>query len=473
MQTKIFGHISPYKRKSLGEPDKFGNSNICDETEICVYQDLKAKWNLWTTIYSNTKWDYDTDLITGDGMKELYGDQRYMLFRDDIVADVINDIKKVYTNEYKNKDNWYGLERMGSFEYPFKNDITIAQKIELDSNDSILMIGDIHSSFHSLIEIIEENREYFKDDSLTLEDNKKIIFLGDIVDRGPYSIELLVLAFILKIVNPTSVWIINGNHEDIDMFSNFGLGHEMDQQFHRFDTMIHLIKVLYNLPSVIYLKHGVEWFHLSHGAFSPKFGVPAEIGHKYRYPMTYDTGSTIKNFLESMKKICFLEHDSDMFLDEFKWGDFHEKTTAYTLDPTTNRPQFGVGFTREYLNYNGISCIIGGHQDFNLLALLTSCTQEGAELNICEKKFSYESSDDLFIPKDVADAIAFQQMITKKHMYELHPLDGNVLAIITSTATISRKLKGNAYLEMTSGIVHSFPEDGTSAKSGGKYIFVD
>lgn len=41
---------------------------------------------------------------------------------------------------------------------------------------------------------------------------------GDIVDRGPFSIELLVCLVMLKLHRPTAVHILRGNHETYERF---------------------------------------------------------------------------------------------------------------------------------------------------------------------------------------------------------------------------------------------------------------
>lgn len=38
--------------------------------------------------------------------------------------------------------------------------------------------------------------------------------LGDFVDRGPHSLEVLALLLSLKVAYPTSIFLIRGNHED-------------------------------------------------------------------------------------------------------------------------------------------------------------------------------------------------------------------------------------------------------------------
>ena len=68
--------------------------------------------------------------------------------------------------------------------------------IELDINrhdEEIYVIGDIHGNLNSLTKLMEE---------ITRNNPKHVIFLGDIVDRGPKQLECLLIVLSLKILEP-------------------------------------------------------------------------------------------------------------------------------------------------------------------------------------------------------------------------------------------------------------------------------
>merc|ERR1719482_2526561 len=52
------------------------------------------------------------------------------------------------------------------------------------------------------------------------------LFLGDFVDRGKYSCEL-----VLKILYPTRVWLVRGNHEDPSINEDYGFKEECIRKF--------------------------------------------------------------------------------------------------------------------------------------------------------------------------------------------------------------------------------------------------
>ena len=110
---------------------------------------------------------------------------------------------------------------------------------EMVRADSGILIGDLHGSIDSLCKILDDVKHFFDADMEILQQGKHIVFLGDLVDRSPYSIEILVLAFRLKNKNWTQVHILNGNHETAQIFNSYnpgnthpiGLAEEADEEY--------------------------------------------------------------------------------------------------------------------------------------------------------------------------------------------------------------------------------------------------
>ena len=56
------------------------------------------------------------------------------------------------------------------------------------------------------------------------------IFLGDLCDRGNYSLEILFLLLALKVKYPEYIYLIRGHHEDIEINTVCGLGEEVKER---------------------------------------------------------------------------------------------------------------------------------------------------------------------------------------------------------------------------------------------------
>lgn len=82
--------------------------------------------------------------------------------------------------------------------------------------DPVTIVGDIHGQFYDFIKIID-------DDTGGPLETTKYLFLGDYVDRGCFSIEVLALILSLKIKFKNTVYLLRGNHEcrQLTSFFNF------------------------------------------------------------------------------------------------------------------------------------------------------------------------------------------------------------------------------------------------------------
>lgn len=83
----------------------------------------------------------------------------------------------------------------------------------IDVESCVNIVGDIHGQFEDLVTVFKLGG---------IPPNQKYIFLGDYVDRGKHSIEVICLLLILKYLYPKEMILLRGNHESREMIKTYG-----------------------------------------------------------------------------------------------------------------------------------------------------------------------------------------------------------------------------------------------------------
>lgn len=106
--------------------------------------------------------------------------------------------------------------------------------INIENRKKFTVVGDIHGQFYDLLNIFKINK--------LPSENNPYLFNGDIVDRGSFSIECILLLLSFKLLYPKHFYISRGNHETHTMNQMYGFEgeckHKYYQQIYDFFTQV-------------------------------------------------------------------------------------------------------------------------------------------------------------------------------------------------------------------------------------------
>jgi serine/threonine-protein phosphatase 5 len=95
--------------------------------------------------------------------------------------------------------------------------------ITIPSGLEVTVCGDVHGQFYDLLNIFEIN-------GMPSETNP-YLFNGDYIDRGSFSVEVILTMFSLRLLYPNHFFLSRGNHETINMNKMYGFDGEVKSKF--------------------------------------------------------------------------------------------------------------------------------------------------------------------------------------------------------------------------------------------------
>lgn len=205
-------------------------------------------------------------------------------------------------------------------------------------------IGDTHGSV-DLLAIFNH---------LKPNDDSHVIFMGDYVDRGSYSLENLLLILFLKLKYPNSVHVLRGNHEDEDICSSYrqvGFRYECERKLPRAGFSAKWDKLM------DFFAH-MPWACIANGNFYVHGGLPMGSAGKI---MDFHSVNMIER--KHLRTLPPPIDDNNQCVVQMLWGDPRAKfgTSDRGADTFVFGPKETMEFFEVYSEYE-LKCVVRAHE---------------------------------------------------------------------------------------------------------------
>ena len=207
-------------------------------------------------------------------------------------------------------------------------DILQLQPTLLILNSPIYVIGDIHGNIFDLIRIFNIAHP---------PPVSRFLFLGDYVDRGQFSVEVLALLFSLQVAYPEHVYLLRGNHEFECVNTFYGFKDECSKQYEEKNVYNEFNEVFNYMPIAAIINKEVFCVH---GGLSPQLTSMDQISNLARPFKSYE-----------------LE-----FVADLVWSDPSDENEFYIRSNRGSGVTFGKSAVHEFLDCFNLKAIIRAHQ---------------------------------------------------------------------------------------------------------------
>lgn len=192
----------------------------------------------------------------------------------------------------------------------------------------VTICGDIHGQFDDLLEIFRISG---------IPPYSRYLFLGDYVDRGPKSLQVIMLLCVLKLKYPTCFYMLRGNHESMHVTQMYGFRQEVLIRY-RSEQLYQAFEPLFNSFPIAAVVGGSMF--CVHGGLSQQASTIADINKINR----------------------FMEIPSRGILTDLLWGDPTDDGSFFTESMRNAGVRFGKGATSTFLSRNSLHSVIRAHQ---------------------------------------------------------------------------------------------------------------
>ena len=241
----------------------------------------------------------------------------------------------------------------------FREETLILELKKENPQDKVIIIGDLHGNLKSLMRLLQ---------IIKLENPKYIIFLGDIVDRGLYQLECLILVLALKIKDSNKYYLLKGNHETLEVNRNYGFFHDFLNRFKDPKKFDHVLAIYNALPYCALVNESILCLH---GGIPEDFNAINRLGGI----KTSEINLIYENTAKSLLQIIWNDPKSNLkgFTESFRGRDIKF---------------FGEDVFADFMQENKLDYLIRAHEMFpegykwffneRLLSIFSSANYRGA-----------------------------------------------------------------------------------------------
>eukprot|EP00437_Effrenium_voratum_P008079 CAMPEP_0181438670 /NCGR_PEP_ID=MMETSP1110-20121109/22029_1 /TAXON_ID=174948 /ORGANISM="Symbiodinium sp., Strain CCMP421" /LENGTH=417 /DNA_ID=CAMNT_0023562365 /DNA_START=13 /DNA_END=1266 /DNA_ORIENTATION=- len=229
------------------------------------------------------------------------------------------------------------------------------QRVAVPPGSKITVVGDIHGQYFDFVHMIQEV-------SGKPSPQNPILFNGDFVDRGPWSVEVLLCLFAFKLQYPNAVHFNRGNHESEMTNYQYGFANEVKVKYE--EKLMELFSETFRyLPLAHVLENQVFVAHA--GLPGPQERLWEEWMQK---APDEAAGVLIRNQqvtlaeIEATNRVCEPNPMDFPLVIDFLWSD---PKGANGYGPSTRVPMvytFGPDIAQNFLQANGLKYMIRSHE---------------------------------------------------------------------------------------------------------------
>jgi len=224
--------------------------------------------------------------------------------------------------------------------------------------------GDTHGQFFDVMNI-------FKLGGFPSQDNV-YLFNGDFVDRGEYSIEVILTLLQIKLSNPSAMHLLRGNHESIQMNKMFGFTKELMNKYpNDYNLLFGLFQEVFcSLPIAAVVDDQV---FVTHGGLGPATSrmTLEELDNLNRFKEPEFDYEILRNKKQPGAYDMSTKEVAPGGMAELLWSDPTEHVPGFAQSErgggTSN---FGSDISSHFLDNNNLKIIVRSHQ----------CMDEGFEI---------------------------------------------------------------------------------------------